>query len=112
MHDLPGGSLPTPPPNSHMREAQEYAAGLGSIAGQNSKLAASVAQVHATLAVAEQLRIANLIALTSLPAPDSHEEVRDLLRGDALHALASWQATSPDDEHPFIRPEIKEELGL
>lgn len=74
--------------------------------------AVAIAQVHATLAVAEQLRIANLIALASLPEPDSHGEVRELLRGDALHTLAEWKRINPDDETPVIVPEIKEALGL
>src|SRR5690625_2365102 len=70
------------------------------------------AQIQATLALVEQQRIANLIALASLPEPGSHEEVRDLLRGEALHVLARWERISPDGETPVMTTEIKEALGL
>ncbi len=54
---------------------------------------AAAAQAHATLALAEQQRIANLIALG---------EVR-------VGKRAAWDFDSPE---PELRPEIREALGL
>lgn len=72
-------------------------------AAQTSMLAA--AQVHATLALAEQARIANIIALA--------ESGRTTVNG-ARTALAGLFTGSAEDgsANMHLRPEIKEALGL
>lgn len=45
-------------------------------------------QAEAIRAVAEQMRISNLISLAALPSIDAREEVRDALREEALRILA------------------------
>lgn len=64
----------------------------------------AVAQVHATLAVAEQLRVANLIALaTPQPGIGTGGEV----------SLPSWiPATDGKIAYMRLRPEIADALGL
>lgn len=55
------------------------------------------AQVQATLALAEQQRIANLIALASLADRDAtHEELANLAR-DAVYTLMTHHYQSTDD---------------
>ena len=71
---------------------------------------AILALVEAQEAANEQQRIANLIAL-ALHTGD-YDENTDLLRVEAVNALVEWVQHSPDDEHPEIRPGIKEALGL
>lgn len=64
----------------------------------------AVAQVHATLAVAEQLRVANLIALaTPQPGIGTGGEV----------SLPSWiPATDGKIAYMRLRPEITDALGM
>ena len=64
----------------------------------------------ATLALVEQQRIANLIALAGVDPRD--DEGLDMLRAEASDMLAQWVPTSPDDEHPEIRPDIAAALGI
>ena len=81
----------------------------------------AAAQVHATLALVEQQRIANLIALAGLPKVDGFEnEVYDA-RTEALlgglldvEEVAAVPGYGPAgiDSRVFIRPEIREGLGL
>lgn len=73
------------------------------------------AQVHATLALVEQQRIANLIALAQMPGED--DENADYLAGRAMHALIEYKLSeatqfSDADEYPVVQDEIKEALGL
>lgn len=68
------------------------------------------AQGHATLALVEQQRIANLIALAGVDSRD--DEGLDLLRAEASDRLAQWVPTSTDDEHPEIHPDIAAALGI
>ena len=70
----------------------------------------AAAQVHATLALVEQQRIANLIALAGVDSRD--DEGLDMLRAEASDMLAQWVPTSPDDEHPEIRPGIAAALVI
>lgn len=90
----------------------------------NEQLAAAyaaVGQVHATLALVEQQRIANLIALAGLPKIDGFEnEVYDATTEALMKGLVDSQtvAAVPGygpaglDQSFFIRPEIQEALGL
>ena len=81
--------------------------------------ALAYAQVHATLALVEQQRIANLIALANChPAPDEEwDEPMNNLVAEAQNALCGWdigegsQFSAPD-EYPVIRDEIRRGLGL
>ena len=73
------------------------------------------AQVHATLALAEQQRIANVISLMQMQA--EIDENTELLAGEALHSLIDYRRTpatpfSDPDDQPVIRPEIREAMGL
>ena len=75
---------------------------------------AAIAQVHATLALVEQQRIANVISLMQMQA--EIDENTEMLAHDALHSLISFerkgtQLSGPVDV-PSIRPEIREALGL
>ena len=77
----------------------------------------AAAHIHATLAVAEQARIANLIALAKLAGrdEDAHEEVAAAAYG-ALNALISYQDVpnghSGPDEAAVLRPDIAAALGI
>lgn len=77
------------------------------------------AQAHATLALVEQQRIANLIAL-SMSHPGSanswDQPVYELV-AEAQNALCGWEMGSGSqiggpDEYPVIRPDIRRGLGL
>ncbi len=75
----------------------------------------AAAQVHATLALAEQQRIANLIALMQMQ--QECDENTDMLAGEAMHALIEYERSpatpfSDPDDTPVIRRQIKEGLGL
>lgn len=86
---------------NHVAKAMDHMAGWdseGHFAGD-----AAFAQVHATLALVEQQRIANVIALAQI-ASDPDAIVTPAER-------AAWEAIAhPGTGHP--RPWIKEALGL
>lgn len=71
------------------------------------------AQTHATLAVAEQLRIGNMIALAKLAGreEDAHEELAQVAY-QALDQFIDWKMTSDDDAMTFLAPDIAEALGI
>ncbi len=80
---------------------------------------ALAASAHATLALVEQQRIANLIALANChPAPDEEwDEPMNNLIAEAQNALCGWEIGegsqfSGPDEYPVIRDEIRKGLGL
>ena len=68
------------------------------------------AQMNATLAIAEQLRIGNLIAL----GYGGDEADRDQARADARAALVNWHAHEDPEMGgwPEIRPDIAAALGI
>lgn len=68
------------------------------------------AQTHATIALVEQQRIANLIALARYAG--EYDESPDLLRMAAVNSLVTWKPHGPDDEHPEIRPDVASALGI
>lgn len=82
---------------------------------------AAVGQVHATLALVEQQRIANLIALSGLSAPNGFENetydartaalMEGLLDSETVPAVPGY-GPAGIDERVFIRPAIREGLGL
>lgn len=70
----------------------------------------SNAQVLSTLALAEQQRLANLIALAQLSGDDERLMV---LRREAIHALAERVPSSTDgDEHVVVRHTVASALGF
>lgn len=70
-------------------------------------------QKHATLALVEQQRIANLIALAGLPTREGPvSDYADELRNEALATLAHYESRPPDDEAIEIDPDIAAALGL
>ena len=77
----------------------------------------AAAHVHATLAVAEQARIANLVALAKLAGRDEdvHEEVAAAAYG-ALNAMIHYQDVPNGhmgpDEVAALRPDIAAALGI
>ncbi|RRJ85925.1 hypothetical protein EG850_11100 [Gulosibacter macacae] len=92
----------------HAAEAREALGGSGD--GRNFATDASQnAIAHALLAIAEQQRIATLIALATLTDVDTDG---DKLRADAMDRLVRWVPHGPDDEHPEMRPEIAAVLGI
>ena len=77
----------------------------------------AASQVHATLALVEQQRIANLAALASLAGRDEdvHEEVAAAAYG-ALNAMIRYQDVpnghAGPDEVAALRPDIAAALGI
>ena len=71
---------------------------------------AAAANTLAILELAEQQRIANLIALATLPseAPDELLE----LRTEAAFHLVEYRQNGLDDEHLAVLPEIAVSLGM
>lgn len=68
------------------------------------------AQVHATLALAEQQRIANL--LTAALHEGRFNEEKYALREGAIDALIAWASVEDADTPPALRPEIAAALGI
>ena len=66
-----------------------------------------------TLALVEQQRIANLIALASMAEDDSkHEVLAGELGNAAVWTLATTKMIGPDDEIEVIDPTIAAALGI
>ncbi|MFT4281212.1 hypothetical protein [Microbacterium sp.] len=73
------------------------------------------AQVHATLALLEQQRIANLISLMQMQT--ECDENTEMLAAEAMHGLIEYVRTpatplADPDEVAKLRPDIREGLGL
>ena len=93
-----------------MTDRIDHAAEAQRLLHQWSREAMPVAQVHATLAIAEQLRISNLIAL----GYGGDEADCDQARADARAALVNWHAHEDPEMGgwPEIRPDIAAALGI
>lgn len=80
---------------------------------REARLVAALAQADATLAVADQLRIGNLIALAKLAGreEDVHEAMAQVAY-QALDQFIDWKMTSDDDAVTFLTPDIAEALGI
>ena len=80
---------------------------------QREALVAALAQADATLAVADQLRLGNLIALAKLAGreEDVHEAMAQVAY-QALDQFIDWKMTSDDDAVTFLTPDIAEALGI
>ena len=95
----------------HAAEAQR----LGKIATvqAGAEPVAPLAQFHATLALVEQQRIANLIALASMADDDSkHEVIAGTLGHEAVWTLATTKTLGLDDEFEIVHPDIAAALGI
>lgn len=93
----------------------EVSANWQSMTGEEKADLIAVAQVHAMLALVEQQRIANLIALTNRTA--SFDEELAFLGDEAALRLVEMERTPATpfggpDEHVKIRDDIREGLGL
>ena len=93
-----------------MTDRIDHAAEAQRLLHQWSREAMPVAQVHASLAIAEQLRISNLIAL----GYGGDEADCDQARADARAALVEWHAHEEPEMGgwPEIRPDIAAALGI
>ena len=67
------------------------------------------ANTLATLELAEQQRIANLIALAGLQSDHDQDEI---VRAEALYSLIHSVPHGMDDEHSEIRPDIARALQI
>lgn len=66
-----------------------------------------------TLALVEQQRIANLIALASMAEDDSKHEVNaGVLGNEAVWTLATTKMIGLDDEMEIVHPDIAAALGI
>ncbi|UXO93873.1 hypothetical protein Pan2_54 [Pseudanabaena phage Pan2] len=91
----------------HAAEAAQIAAGgLASGSFDQTRDYLALAQVHATLALVEQQRIGNLIAL-------SNSGLGPLMQAGDLALLASVPHSEwPNTNIEVLRPEIRQALGL
>ena len=95
----------------HAAEAQKVLAMPTSMWGSPKSEMLAGAQVNATLAIVEQLRIGNLIALGGY---GDSEAGTDQARSDARAALVEWHAHEDPEMGgwPEIRPDIAAALGI
>ena len=85
---------------------------LNNCEGEEALISLATAQLDATLALVEQQRIANLIALAACAAnPDVHEVLSEAAHS-VLDALIATVQDSLDDEHVEIADDIKAALGI
>ena len=94
----------------HAAEAQKVLAML-SAWGYPSEMLAR-AQIHATLAIVEQLRIGNLIALANASYMSESFDDTEEARRYAAYELIAYRQLDPDDELPVIAPDIAAALGI
>lgn len=88
---------------NHAQEARDLLQPLQALAGKDAAFDLELAQVHATLALAEQQRIANVIALTRIECEN------DYTPRDALKAL--YDVSEPRDLHTNLNILEALELG-
>lgn len=111
---------------THAQQARDYLAQADQIVTDPvmEQRFAALAQAHATLALVEQQRIANLIALVALSGNESVQESDydegATLSSAGMHALIEYERVqvtlgmpeNGEDEVPVIRREVREGLGL
>ena len=95
----------------HAAEAQKVLAMPTSAWGSPSEMLAG-AQVHATLAVAEQLRIGNLIALANASHMSNSFDDTEEAQRQSAYRLIAYRQLDPDDELPVVAPDIATALGI
>ena len=87
--------------------------GSVSMAPDEATVSVIAAQTHATLALVEQQRIANLIALASMAEDDSkHEVLAGVLGNEAVWTLATTKTDGLDNEFEIVNPDIAAALGI
>lgn len=107
----------------HVAKAKEWLAMAKrpELTMQETSSLAEVAGVHATLALVEQQRIANLIALVALSGnaavQESDFDEGATLSSGGMHGLIEYERTPATpfggpDEVPVMRAVIREALGL
>ena len=94
----------------HAAEAREWIDAAARHPGAIST--AILAQAEATLALVEQQRIANLIALADANHMSENYDHTVEASREAAHALISFAQRDPDDEFPGIHPDIAAALGI
>ena len=95
-----------------MPDRIDHAAEAQRLLHQWSREAMPVAQVHATLAIVEQLRIGNLIALANAYHMGESFDDTEEARREAAYKLIAYRQLDPDDELPVIAPDIAAALGI
>ena len=102
---------------NHQKESEKivnYVENCGT--DDESTLNVALAQTHALLAVAEQLRIGNLIALTnagSNPTDDSAEWGQDdEVRKRAYNGLIDFMEYDHLTTYPVLNPQVADALGI
>ena len=91
--------------------ATEWQRGVGSTAATETTHAL-IAQTHATLALVEQQRIANLIALANAHHASKSYDDFEVARHAAVYALIDYRWHGPDDVRPIVHPNISAALGI
>ena len=80
---------------------------------QRSRALSQIALVEAQEAANEQAKIANLIALASIPLQNGYEnETYDARNAALFEGLLEFSMTSDDDERCSLRPNIACTLGI
>ena len=94
--------------NSTLNKSLDRSNGFNIVQASTEYVAA--ANTLAILELAEQQRIANLIALAALPS-DAPDELLELRTEAAFH-LVEYRQNGLDDEHLAVLPEIAVSLGM
>ena len=95
----------------HKAEALSKCQQIAGVDEQTNQITLAIeAQVHATLALVEQQRIANLLTLADLSNPRAETQII----ADARAALTDYHEHEDPDHGgwPELKPAIKEALGL
>lgn len=99
---------------NHQKEAAkiiEQVKDYGEV-GSESDLNVSLAQAHALLAIAEQLRVGNLIAATNAGFYAGHGEDQEEVRRRAYMGLVNYMEDGHLTTYPVLNPEVAEALGI
>ena len=80
--------------------------------GSTETTHALIAQTHATLALVEQQRIANLIALANAHHASKSYDDFEVARHATVYALIDYRWHGPDDVRPIVHPNISAALGI
>lgn len=91
---------------------QEEAAKIIEQVGSESDLNVSLAQAHAILAVAEQLRVGNLISATNAGFYAGRGEDQEEVRRRAYMGLVNYMENDHLTTYPVLNPEVAEVLGI
>lgn len=95
--------------------AADASSNLAKVSGREPDMAlvfALAAQAQATLALVEQQRIANLVALASLAGADATHEELEGIAYSALAELVEYRPTSLEDEALVVPAGIAAALGI